>query len=88
MDEGKRQIGLSMKEYVEGEEQGGRRQRRDDGFGGGMDDSQFKLSEEELAALTVEDEGESVSSFAAAFERAAFVQKMKSSGQKYEAQRL
>jgi len=92
-DKGKRRIGLSMKPWVEGEV-GGRapRRGRDDdggGFGGmGMGDADFKLSEEELEALTVEDEGEPVSSFEAAFQRAAFVQKTKASGGKYAAQRL
>jgi len=89
LDKSKRRIGLSMKPYVEGEEQGGRRPRRDSGFtGGGEDDAAFKLSEEELEALTVEDEGEPTSSFEAAFARAAFVSKMKAEGKNYNAQRL
>jgi len=91
-DGAKRRIGLSMKPYVEGEV-GGRPPRRgrgddDGGFSGPDSDAAFKLSDEELEALTVGDDEPALSSFEAAFERAAFVQKVKASGGKYPAQRL
>lgn len=84
-DKQKRRIGLSMRPYEEGEEKQGRGGGRRD-FS--MDDSDFKLSAEELEALTVEDEGETVSTFEAAFARAAFVQQAKAEGKNYAPQRL
>jgi len=82
-DKGKRRIGLSMKEYVEGEVGGRapRRSREDESFD--SNDADFKMSAEELDALTVEDEG-GLSSFEAAFARAAAVQDMKTQKKKYK----
>merc|ERR1719387_2010490 len=92
-DKEKRRIGLSMKPYVEGDEQeksgGGRGERRErrprndrDGF---EDDSAFQLSPEELDELgfDYEDTSEEASDFAAAFARAAAVQQAKEQKGKY-----
>lgn len=86
-DKGKRRIGLSMKPWVEGEVGGRapRQQRESRDFS--MDDTEFKLSAEELDELTVDD-GDSMSSFESAFARASFVTKMKSEGKRFPAQRL
>jgi len=85
-DKSKRRIGLSMKEYVEGESAGrAPRRSRDDDFD--SNDDAFKMNEEELEALTVEDEG-MASSFEAAFSRAASIQATKAEGKKYKAQVL
>jgi len=96
-DKSKRRIGLSMKPYVEGEENSRqpRRDRSEGGGGGGGGtfmggdaDAQFKLSNDELEALAVEDDVEAESSFEAAFARASFVQQMKSEGKSYKSKRL
>lgn len=86
-DKAKRRIGLSRLPYVEGEEKGGpQRKQRSGGRGGGGafgDDAEFKLSPEELEALTVED-GEFSSSFEAAFARATEVQQAKAAKKTYD----
>ena len=89
-DKAKRRIGLSMKPYVEGEEnkarERGPRGRRESAYG---DESEFKLNEEELEALTVADEDFGAdSSFASAFARQALVQTAKAEKKKYSAQVL
>lgn len=50
VDEGKRQIGLSMKEWVAPEDRPQRKPRGDSG-GGDSDDKEFQLSAEELEGL-------------------------------------
>ena len=95
-DPSKRRLGLSMRPYVEpsaddaegGGKPGGRRQ----GGGGrrgrdqGDDDAEFKLSDEELAGLGVDYEGDEdeVSVFAQALARAEAIQKQKKETGKYE----
>lgn len=88
-DKSKRRIGLSMKPWEEGENQPrGKRQRQErESFS--MDSEADKMTEEELAELTVEDEGMSeASSFEAAFARAAFVQQMKEEKKRFSRQQL
>lgn len=86
-DKSKRRIGLSMKPYVEGEENGRPPRRERDSFDFSSDDAELKLSEEELDALTVDDTDEAVSIFDAAFARAKFVQQMKADKKSYKASR-
>jgi predicted RNA-binding protein with RPS1 domain len=82
-DKGKRRIGLSMKPWVEGEDQPKKRGRRDRDDGP-SEDAAFQLSEAELAELNADD-AEEPSTFEAAFARAAAVQQAKADGKKYSA---
>jgi transcriptional accessory protein Tex/SPT6 len=91
-DAAKRRIGLTMLPYVEGEVEarkaggrkggGGKGGRGGRGGGGfGDEDLPFKMSDDELEALSVGDEF--ASPFEAAFARAAFVVEKKEKGEKY-----
>lgn len=93
IDKSRRRISLSMKPFVEGEEEGGRSPRReeedDSSEAMSSNDAKFKMTDAELEALTVEDTDVVVpSTFEAAFTRAAFVQQMKSEGKRFKAKRL
>jgi predicted RNA-binding protein with RPS1 domain len=87
VDVAKRRIGLSMLEWREPSERPQRGGRGGGGGGGfGDDDKEFKMTVEELEALTVGDDFSSP--FEAAFERAEFVQQAKSGKKKYAKQLL
>jgi len=91
VDKSKRRIGLSMIEWSEEAAAGKKRGRGGGGFGGdpgfGAEaDAAFQMNDEDLDALAVGDEF--ASPFEAAFERAALVQKMKSSKEKFARQVL
>jgi len=88
VDKSKRRIALSMLPWTEESE----RPKRGGGGGFGGDvgfgeaDKAFQMTEEELESLAVGDEF--ASPFEAAFERAAFVQKMKGEKKKFARQLL
>lgn len=84
----KGRIGLSMLPWSEQTEkrQGGRSRGGFDAGFGSAEDKAFQMSAEALEALTVGEEAPPA--FEAAFERAAFVQKMKAEKQKYGRQVL
>ena len=86
-DKARRRIGLSMKKWTEGE-QGGRKPRSDSSYYFDSDDADFRLSDEELDALTVEDEGPFTTTLEAAFARADEVAASKAEAKRYYPQIL
>eukprot|EP00908_Phaeocystis_cordata_P016350 Transcript_27615.p2 GENE.Transcript_27615~~Transcript_27615.p2 ORF type:complete len:180 (-),score=114.34 Transcript_27615:169-708(-) len=86
VDEGKRQIGLSMKEWVAPEDRPQRKPRGDSG-GGDSDDKEFQLSAEELEGLQGGDD-DFESSFDAAFARMTLEQELKKEKKKFARQML
>jgi predicted RNA-binding protein with RPS1 domain len=90
-DASKRRLGLSMRQYVESGDSEGGDKPRGRGRGGGRgaavsDDAEFKLSDEELADMGVDFEGDEddVSVFAQAFARAELIQTAKTKKKRYE----
>lgn len=90
-DPSKRRLGLSMREYVEPSadsesDDKPRGRGRGGGRGGGSDDAEFKLSDDELAEMGVDFEGEEddTSVFAQAFARAELIQAAKAQKKRYE----
>lgn len=90
-DAEKRRLGLSMRQYVESGDSEGDDKPRGRGRGGGRgaavsDDAEFKLSDEELADMGVDFEGDEddVSVFAQAFARAELIQTAKTKKKRYE----
>jgi len=83
-DASRGRVGLSMLPWTEKSEkkQGGRSRGGFDAGFSSAEDKPFQMSAEELEKLTVGDELSPV--FEAAFERAAFVQKMKAEKQRYK----
>uniref|UniRef100_A0A7S0Q8J4 S1 motif domain-containing protein n=1 Tax=Coccolithus braarudii TaxID=221442 RepID=A0A7S0Q8J4_9EUKA len=93
-DAEKRRLGLSMRQWTEASAEDEKPRGRGRGGGRGRDffddDSEYKLSDSELADLGVDFDGEEeeVSVFAQAFARAEQVQKAKASKQKFAPQLL